>query len=138
MAVTLNPYLSFREDARQALEFYHSVFGGSLTISTFGDAMPGGPAAEAGKVMHGQLDGESGIVLMASDTPEAVPYQTGSDISISLSGDDGDTLRGYWEALIDGGTVVEPLVVAPWGDHFGMCTDRFGTHWMVSIAAEAA
>lgn len=138
MAVTLNPYLSFRDQARSALEFYHSIFGGSLSVSTFGEAMPGTHEDELDKVMHGQLDGEQGFVLMASDTPASMPHEPGATISLSLNGDDESVLRGYWEALVDGGTVVEPLATAPWGDTFGMCIDRFGIHWMVSIAADAA
>ena len=138
MAVTLNPYLAFRDQARAALEFYHSVFGGSLTVTTFGEAMADTGEDEKHKVMHGQLDGEHGIVLMASDTPSSTPHTPGASISISINGDDESVLRGYWEALVDGGTVVEPLATAPWGDTFGMCTDRFGISWMVSIAADAA
>lgn len=138
MAVTLNPYLSFRDEAREALEFYHSVFGGSLSVSTFGEAMPDAEPAEGGKVMHGRLEGEHGIVLMASDTPASMPHAPGGTISISLSGDDEGVLRGWWEALVAGGTVIEPLTTAPWGDAFGMCTDRFGTRWMVNVSAAAA
>ena len=52
---------------------------------------------------------------------------------MSLSGDDADELRGYWEKLSDGGTVSVPLEKQMWGDEFGMCTDRFGVAWMVNI-----
>lgn len=61
-------------------------------------------------------------------------YTAPAGISISLSGDDDAALRGYWEKLSDGGTVVEPLNQAPWGDSFGMCKDKFGINWMVNIA----
>ncbi len=59
---------------------------------------------------------------------------------MSLSGDaEADAeLRGYRERLAEGGTVLEPLVQAPWGDAFGMCTDRFGVTWLVNIAGPAA
>jgi PhnB protein len=134
MSVVLNPYISFAGNAREAIEFYRSVFGGELNLMTFGD-MPGVPTepAEADKVMHAMLTGDSGIVLMAADTPNGMDHQPFNG-SISLSGDDEATLRGYWTKLVDGGQVGEPLEKAPWGDTFGMCVDRFGVHWMVNIA----
>jgi len=134
MTVTLNPYINFRGQARAALEFYQSVFKGNLNIMRFADT-PGVPTAEGegDNVMHGQLNGEHGIVLMCADVPAQMEHQPFNG-SISLSGDDESTLRGYWAELTVGGTVVEPLVQAPWGDSFGMCVDRFGIQWMVNIA----
>ena len=133
MAVLLNPYISFRDDARAAMEFYRSVFGGELHVMTFGE-MPGGPTDpdEGAKVMHAMLQAENGITLMGADTPEGMEHQPFNG-SISLSGDDEETLRGYWTKLVDGGTIGEPLEKAPWGDTFGMCVDRFGIGWMVNI-----
>lgn len=111
------------------------IFGGSLNISTYGEGgMPNVDPSEAGKVMHGQLDGANGLTLMASDIPSGMPMGSGSAISLSLSGDDEAALRGYWDKLSRGGQVVMPLEKAPWGDIFGMLTDRFGTAWMVDIA----
>ena len=130
MSVVLNPYLGFTGNAREALEFYHAVFGGDLTISTF--AENGMPEAGDG-VMHGQLTAPGGLTLMASDSPTAVEGGS-SSISISLSGDDDAALRGYWDTLSEGATIAEPLVTAPWGATFGMLTDRFGIEWMVNIA----
>jgi PhnB protein len=132
MASRLNPYLGFDSNARQAMEFYRDLFGGALNINTFGEF--GSPdAAEADKVMHAQLETDNGFTLMASDTPAGMQRNPGDNISISLSGDDGDELRGYWEKLSDGGTVTMPLEKQMWGDEFGMCTDRFGVPWMVNI-----
>lgn len=136
MAVTLNPYLSFRDNAREAMEFYKSVFGGELTLSTFAQLQADVGPEDADKIMHGQLDGDNGITLMGSDTPKHMNPDGGDIVnatSISLSGDDEPTLRGYWEKLVDGGVEQQPLVVAPWGDAFGMCADRFGVNWMVNI-----
>ena len=142
MTTRLNPYLSFRDNAREALDFYHSVFGGELNVSTFGEFGVSDDPAEQNKIMHGQVTAPDGLVLMAADTPGSMPYPEGSSISVSLSGEDAAELTGYWEKLSDGGTVQEPLSQAPWGDSFGMCIDRFGTHWMVNItgtqAAQAA
>jgi PhnB protein len=134
MSVTLNPYLSFKDNARDAMEFYKSVFGGELTTSTFAEL--GGEVDDSEKdlLMHGQLTGDNGIVLMGADTPSHMEFKDGSNGQVSLSGDDESTLRGYWDKLCDGGAVGVPLEKAPWGDTFGMCTDRFGVPWMVNIS----
>lgn len=140
MPTRLNPYLGFRDNAREAMEFYRSVFGGELTVSTFGDFQASDDPAERDKVMHSQLETPGGLVLMAADTPSSMPFTPGDNFSVSLSGgqDSDAELRGYWEKLAEGGTVVEPLAVAPWGDAFGMVTDKFGTLWLVNIAGSAA
>lgn len=131
----LNPYLSFRDNAREAMEFYHGVLGGELTISAFGDMPDSGVAAgEENLVMHAQLTTEGGLVLMGSDTPTGMEYQTPQGISVSLSGGEPETesLRAAWEGLTAGGTVVMPFEPAPWGGLFGMLVDRYGISWMVA------
>lgn len=140
MAAQLNPYLSFRNSAREAMEFYRSVFGGDLTVSTFGDFGASDDPAERDLVMHAALTTGTGLVLMASDTPAHMTYTPGNDVSLSLGGtpDDSDELRRYFDGLSEGGTVTMPLEVAQWGDYFGMLTDRYGVAWMVSIAAPAS
>ena len=132
MASRLSPYLQFRDTARQALEFYHGVLGGDLTLSTFGDM--GVEGQEAHKIMHGMLTTTDEFVLMGSDTPEEMEYTPGGNISISLTGDDAESLRRYFAGLSEGGDVTMPLAVQMWGDEFGMFTDKFGTRWMVNIA----
>ncbi len=136
MTTRLNPYLGFRDNAKQAMEFYQSVFGGELTLSTFGDFHASEDPAEADKIMHGQLETPSGYTIMGADTPNQMPYNPGDTYSVSLSGDDEPELRGYWDKLVDGGTVTVPLETAPWGDTFGMLTDRFGVSWLVNVAGE--
>lgn len=132
MASRLNPYISFAGDARQAMEFYKTVFGGELTLNTFGESgMSGTP--EADQIMHAQLEAPNGYTLMASDTPPGMEYNPGTNISVSLSGDDSDELRGYWEKLSSDGTVSVPLEKQMWGDEFGACIDRFGISWVVNI-----
>lgn len=131
----LNPYISFRGTAREAMEFYTSVFGGDLTLSTFGEfQMPGIGEDEKDKIMHGQLTTPAGFTLMGADTPSSMPASEGSTITISLSGNGDEGLRDYWDKLADGGTVTMPLEQAPWGDWFGQLTDRFGVDWMVNIS----
>ena len=137
MTSRLNPYLTFSDDARQALEFYREVFGGDLTLSTFGDMGAAG-GADAGKIMHGQLETPAGYTLMASDTPAGMDRSVGSNISISISGDDGEELRGYFAKLSDRGSVTMPLEKQAWGDEFGMCTDQFGIPWMINIGQPQA
>ena len=141
MASILNPYLNFRGDARAALEFYHSVFGGELTVSSFADLGATDVAEEERDlVMHGQLETPSGFTLMASDVPNHMPWDRGTNsFSISLSGRSGDDadLRRYWNGLSERATIQEPLATAPWGATFGMLADRFGVNWLVNISADA-
>jgi PhnB protein len=134
MTTKLNPYLSFRDTAKQAMEFYQSVFGGELTLSTFGDFQASEDPAEQAKIMHGMLVTDSGLTLMGSDTPNSMDYTPGNNYSVSLSGEDETELRGFWEGLSTEGTVSMPLERAPWGDFFGMCADKFGVNWLVNIA----
>ena len=137
MASRLNPYISFDGNAREAMEYYEGVFGGTLTLNTFGEY--GQPDSSiANKIMHGNLETDRGFTLMGADTPPGAEYNPGNNIAVSLSGDDSDELRGYWTKLSDGGTVSVPLEKQMWGDEFGMCTDRFGVAWMVNIGQPQA
>ena len=133
MPSVLNPYISFGDNAREALEFYKDVFGGNLSLNTFGQY--GDPNARgADNIMHGQLETENGFTLMAADTPPGMEFNpSGGNITISLSGDDEQELRGYWDKLSDGGTVTLPFEKQMWGDLFGQCTDKYGVPWMVDV-----
>jgi PhnB protein len=135
MASRLNPYITFNGNARQAMEFYQTVFGGTLRTNTFGEfGMSDSPDAD--KIMHGQLEADSGFTLMGADPAPGTEYKPGNNMAVSLSGDDAEELRGYWQKLSDGGTVSVPLEKQMWGDEFGMCEDRFGTQWMVNIGQQ--
>ena len=137
MTSRLNPYISFDGNARTAMEFYEDVFGGTLTLHTFGDfGGEGGPDSD--KIMHGMLETGSGLTLMGADAPPGMEHQPGNNIAVSLSGDDAAELRGFWEKLSTGGTVSVPLETQMWGDEFGMCVDPFGIPWMVNISAPQA
>jgi PhnB protein len=137
MASRLNPYIGFDGNAREAMEFYKGVFGGELTMNTFGEFGSQG-SRDADKIMHSQLETDRGFTLMASDTPSEMGRTPGDNITISLSGEDGGELRGYWEKLSDGGNVTMPMEKQMWGDEFGMCVDRFGIPWMVNITQPRA
>lgn len=134
MATKLTPYLSFRGDAREAMTFYHSVLGGELHLSTFGEYGGAQDPADNDKIMHAQIDTPGGMTLMAADTPSGMKMDEGSRITVTLSGEDDAELSGYYNKLAEGGTVLAPLAQAPWGDKFGMLVDRYGIQWMVNIA----
>ncbi|MDQ2845795.1 MAG: VOC family protein [Actinomycetota bacterium] len=138
MTTRLNPYLSFRDNAKQAMEFYQAALGGELTLSTFGELHGSDDPAEQDKIMHGMLTSPSGLVLMGADIPSSMKYTPGDNYSVSLSGEDEAELRGYWDKLTEGATIGEQLNKAPWGDTFGMFTDKFGVNWLVNIAGTPA
>ena len=138
MQTKLNPYLSFKDNTREAMEFYRTVFGGKLQSNTFKEFNASQDPSEDNLIMHSQLEAENGITIMASDTPNRMEYRPGNNMSMSLSGDNEAELKGYFEKLAAGGTVTMPLEKAIWGDSFGMCTDKFGVAWLVNITAQRA
>src|SRR5947209_9358443 len=138
MQTKLNPYLSFKDNARQALEFYQTVFGGKLELSTFKDYHASQDPSEDNLIMHSVLEADNGITFMASDTPNRMEYRAGTNMSMSLSGDNEAELKAYFEKLSAGGRVTMPLEKAIWGDSFGLCTDKVGVQWLVNIDGQAA
>ncbi len=138
MQSKLNPYLSFKDNTREAMEFYRTVFGGKLEVSTFKDYHASQDPSEDNKIMHSVLESDNGITFMASDTPNRMEYRPGTNMSMSLSGDNEAELKAYFEKLSAGGRVTMPLEKAIWGDSFGMCTDTFGVQWLVNIAGQKA
>jgi PhnB protein len=135
MKTSLNPYLNFKDNTRQAMEFYKSVFGGELKMNTFKEYHASDDPSEGDKIMHAVLDTGNGIVFMAADTPNRMEYRPGANVTMSLSGEDERELQNYFKKLSSGGKTTMPLEKAVWGDTFGMCTDRYGTSWMVNITA---
>jgi PhnB protein len=136
MPSQLNPYLSFSDNARQAMQFYKTVFGGKLEMNTFKEFQVSQDPSEDNKIMHAVLEAENGITFMAADTPNGMEFHPGTHMSMSLSGDNEAELRGYFEKLSSGGMITMPLEKAPWGDTFGMLTDKFGIAWMVNITGQ--
>ena len=132
MSVVLNPYLNFRDETREAMEFYRGVFGGELRMMTFKENQASEDPSEDDKIMHAQLEAD-GIMFMAADTPNSMEYQPGTNFNMSLSGEDEGVLRDYFEKLQNGGNVIMPLEKAPWGDTFGMLVDRYGVRWLVNV-----
>jgi PhnB protein len=138
MQSKLNPYLGFRDNAREAMTFYQSIFGGKLETHTFKDFNASPDPSEDDKIMHSMLEAENGITFMAADTPASMEHSVGTNMSMSLSGDDDKELTGYFEKLSVGGTIQQPLEAAPWGAKFGMFVDQFGVQWLVNIAISDA
>lgn len=138
MTTKLNPYLNFRDTARDAMEFYRDIFGGDLTVMTFGDM--GAEDASADLVMHAALVTSSGFTLFASDLPPGMELSPGGSITVSVSGaaEDEAELRGYWDRLAAGATVHMPLEKQMWGDLFGHLVDQYGTPWMLNIGQDTA
>ena len=133
MSMRLNPYLQFSDNAAEALDFYQSVLGGEVVVSRFKEY--GTEGADGDLVMHGQLETDAGFTIMAADTPSFMSGRANeSNITVSLSGDDSDTLRRYWQGLSDGANVTTPLEKQMWGDEFGQLTDKYGVGWLVNIS----
>ena len=138
MQSKLNPYLSFKDNTREAMEFYRGVFGGELRLNTFKELHASQDPSEDNMIMHSVLEADNGISFMASDTPSRMEYRAGTNMSMSLSGDNEAELKSYFEKLSVGGIVIMPLEKAMWGDSFGMFTDKFGVQWLVNITAQKA
>ena len=138
MQTQLNPYVNFKNNARAAMEFYESIFGGKLQMSTFNDYHASQDPSEDNLIMHAELQGKNGITFFASDTPSRMEYRPGTNISMSLTGEDEEELKTFFHKLSTGGTVTMPLEKAIWGDTFGMVTDKFGISWLVNITAKKA
>lgn len=136
MTVKLTSYLTFKDNARQAMQRYQEIFGGQLEMVSMPEVMPGLGDEHAELVGHAYLAAD-GIEIMASDSAPGQDFTPPAGFSLALSGEDEAVLRGYWDALADGGTVMMPMEKAPWGDIFGMCQDRFGITWGVNVTQPA-
>jgi len=135
-------YLNFPGTAREAFQFYETVFGTKIAMmQTFGETsfMPNVPDAAKPKIMHAQLPITESVHLMASDVVEGFspPVVFGNNFHISIVANDKAEADRVFVALSTGGRVGMPLANAPWGPYFGMCADRFGIQWMVSLPQPA-
>jgi PhnB protein len=153
MTITTTTHLNFRGDARAALEFYQSVFGGEITIATYGDfGMPEGVPGST-NVVFGQVESPDGFRVMAYDIPGqsggsadkvgSTRRENGTTITdqpffVSVRGTTLAEVEAYWATLSAGATIVEPLAASAWSPGFGMLTDKFGVTWILDVAAEYA
>ncbi|MCF4122630.1 VOC family protein [Antribacter sp. KLBMP9083] len=134
MSINTTPHLNFRGDARAALEFYQSVFGGQLVTVTYADAHSVTEPAEAEQVMWGQVASQEGFRVMAYDVPSHTAYEPGViPVFVSIRSTDAAEIAGYWERLVEGSTVVVPLAEAAWAPLYGMVEDRFGVTWVLDV-----
>ncbi|MEV5888517.1 VOC family protein [Nonomuraea fuscirosea] len=136
MSVKSVLHVNFRGEARAALEFYRSVFGGDLGVVTYKDAGTVADPAEADQVMWGQVAGSNGFHVMAYDVPAAMPFERGENsFFVSLTGESAEEITAYWEKLSAGADIVQPLEPSPWAPLYGMLKDRFGVVWAVNVAS---
>lgn len=134
MTITTTTHLNFRGDAREALAFYRSVFGGDLATVTYADAHAVTDPAEADQIMWGQVTSDAGFRVMAYDVPSHTRHEPGVlPVFVSVRGTDADELRGHWDRLAEGATVQVPLAEARWSPLYGMLTDRFGVTWVLDV-----
>ena len=134
MSILLNPYISFKDNAREAMTFYQSVLGGKLSMYTFKDfGQSTGPENE-NLIMHSSLETDSKLVFMAADTAPGQEPASGVQVQMCLNGDNADTLRAYYNGLSQGGQILMKLEKSAWGSVYGMFVDKFGIIWQVDIA----
>lgn len=153
MTIRTTTHLNFRGTARQALEFYQTVFGGHIVAATYGDFGMPKEAPGADKIVFSQLENEDGFRIMAYDVPgedttDAAAIAgtttrenvTSTDRTFfqSVRGETLEEVTGYWNARAEGATVIEPLAASAWSPGFGMLTDRFGVTWILDVQAECA
>ncbi|WP_444964003.1 VOC family protein [Nocardiopsis sp. M1B1] len=136
MSVTTTTHLNLRGDARAALDFYHSVFGGDVVAVTYKDAGSVTDPDEADWVVWGQVVADNGFRVMAYDVPSAMPWDQGENaVFVSVRGDSADEITAFWEKLSVGSTIVQPLEPSQWAPLYGMLKDRFGVVWVLDVAA---
>jgi len=154
MTIKTTTHLNFHGTARQALEFYQSVFGGQLVAATYGDLGMPHDLPGADKIVFGQLENEDGFRIMAYDVPGTASTdaaaiagtttrENGTTVTDrtffqSVRGETLEEVTGYWSGLAEGATIIEPLAASVWSPGFGMLTDRFGVTWVLDVQAEYA
>jgi PhnB protein len=139
MSINTVTHINLRGDARAALEFYLSVFGGDLVAVTYQDAHSVTNPDEADQIMWGQVTSVDGFQIMVYDVPSSKPWNQGDDaFFVSVRGKDAAEITTYWERLTAHATIVAPLAPAGWAPLYGMLTDQFGVTWVLDVAAEYA
>jgi PhnB protein len=126
------PYVNFQGRAREAMEFYHTVLGGSLDLQTMNERGVSKPARPGDRITHARLDAD-GALIFASDGHPAYPAKVGEHIAVALSGTDTARLTRIFNDLAEGGHIKGPLTAHPGGADVGWLVDKFGINWMISI-----
>ena len=139
MSVNVTPHLNFRGDARRALDFYQSAFDGEVMIATYTDIHAVEDPSQADQVAWGQVSTSNGFRVMAYDVQPSKGFDKGENpFYVALRGTNADEIKGYWEGLADGATILTPLAPAPFAPLYGMLKDRFGITWVVDVVSESA
>ena len=127
------PYLFFKGNCREAMEFYKDAFGGKLTVQTMAESGPEMqmPEMKSTDVMHARLVGP--VMLMASDSPKASAKSAKIELAINGPSADETEMRTMFDKLAEGGEVTMKLEKMPWGDIYGQLTDKYGIQWMFDI-----
>lgn len=149
MSITTTTHLNFRGTARQALDFYQSVFGGQAAIMTYADFGAPAEAPGADKVVFGQVESPDGFRVMAYDIPDHDGADSAETAGFtrrengvtltdrtffqSLRGQSLEEITPIWRGLAEGAQIIEPLSASAWSPGFGMLTDRFGVTWVVDV-----
>lgn len=137
MSINTVTHINLRGDARAALEFYQSVFGGDLVAITYEDAHNVSKPSEANQIMWGQVASSDGFHVMAYDVPSSMTWNRGSNpFFVSVRGKSAAEITGYWEKLSTGSTVAVPLAPASWAPLYGMLTDTFGVTWVLDVEVD--
>ena len=134
--VKVSPYINFGGRAREAMEFYKSLLGGTLELMAFSPVGAPKPAGEGDAVMHATLVTDE-ATIMGTDGMADYPATVGDNFAIALSGSDTDRLTAIFNGLAEGGKVKQGLKVESWGDTFGWLEDKFGINWMINITKQA-
>lgn len=136
MSVVTTPHLNFRGNAREALEFYHSVFGGQIFVLSNAEAHSAETPEEAEQVKFGQVVGDNGFRIMAYDVPASIEYDRGSrSFFVSVRGESVEEITELWGRLVEGSTIIEPLAPSFFAPAYGMVQDRFGVTWVLDVSA---
>ena len=130
----LNPYLTFDNNCREAMNFYKDCLGGELTIQTVGE-MPEMaaqmPPDMHNKILHSHLI-SGNMELMASDLSRTKIVK-GNNNHLCIQCTSDREIEEFFAKLSAGGTVVDPLADMPWGGRFGSLTDKFGMDWIFNF-----
>lgn len=127
----LHPYLCFNGNCREAMEFYKSCMGGTVTMQTVGESpMPSKPE-QKDLIMHAMMENDA-LSFFACDAMMG-PVSNGGAVSLCVGGSDEGRLKDMFGKLSEGGKVLMKLEKQFWGDVFGMLEDKFGMQWMFNI-----
>jgi len=133
----LNPYLNFDGNCEEAINFYADVLAGEIKMLMRYDQMPP-DVCEIGdvnkdKVMHATLEFGEGNSILFSDNVNP-SFVQGTNAHMSLNIPEEEEAEKVYKSLLEGGKETMPFGPVFWGGKFGMLTDKFGIHWMVSSA----